>query len=173
MNNQYFNKALGNFIFDFAGGDTVRKLTRDGYSVTEISDKLLFPLTKKQIGMMSYRELVAIGRVRLQKPHIDETLQQISYIKEYDTFGKASLRQISTPIPIDASIEYVEINFGKLKYKNDEAFNEQLQKLSVRDKSYINDIPWPLSPVYHEKNEQIMRILDILASLRNSSSIQK
>ena len=41
---EYFKKALGDFTFEFAGGNAVRKLARQDYSIEEIAKKLDYPI---------------------------------------------------------------------------------------------------------------------------------
>lgn len=158
---EYFKKALGNFTFEFAGGNAVRKLARQDYSIEEIAKKLDYPIPKSRIADMVWKEYLASGRVCLQKPSADGKLEKVTYIKEQSVNGRVSMRRVVETVELESK-EYVQINFGKMKYQRKPEFVKALEQMSSRDKSYICDINWPLTDIYHIKNEQITRILDIL-----------
>lgn len=158
---EYFKKALGDFTFEFAGGNAVRKLARQDYSIEEIAKKLDYPIPKSRIADMVWKEYLDSGRVCLQEPPADGRLEKVTYIKEQSVNGRVSMRRVVETVELESK-EYVQINFGKMKYQKKPEFVKALEQMSSRDKSYICDINWPLTDVYHIKNEQITRILDIL-----------
>lgn len=157
----YFKKALGNFTFEFAGGNAIRKLARQDYSIEEIAEKLDYPIPKSRIADMVWKEYIASGRVCLEQPPIDGKIEKVSYVKEQSANGKISMRQVVETIEVEAR-EYVLINFGKMKYQKKPEFVKALDKMSSKDRSYVCDINWPLTDVYHIKNEQIVRIMKAL-----------
>ena len=81
----------------------------------------------------------------------------MTYEKVQDRLGRTSFKQVVTE---DTELkEYVEIDFGKRIYQNKNAFEKSLEALSPEDRQYILDLPWPLTNVWHVKNERIERIL--------------
>lgn len=160
----YFKRALANFTFDVAGGAAIRKLARQGYSVDEIISKLDYPVPRAKVGRTVYSEYVACGKVYEKEPPQDGIITKISYVKEYGANGRSSMRQVEEKVAVE-NREYVKCEFGKMKYQNTQEFHRKLDKMSPRDRSYIMDIQWPLEPVYHVKDEQIVRILDVLGLL--------
>jgi len=158
---EYFKKALGNFTFEFAGGNAIRKLARQDYSIEEIADKLDYPIPKSKIADIVLKEYLASGRVCLEQPPTDGKIEKVSYVKEQSSNGKISIRQVVETVEVEVR-EYVLINFGKMKYQKKPEFVKALDKMNKKDRNYICDINWPLTDVYHIKDEQIIRILSLL-----------
>lgn len=159
MNNKMsndFNKALGNFITDFAGGGAVRHLADEGYTISEIMDRLDYPMSKEKIGEIVWDHFLNQGVICLKKP--SDTIEKVSYVKEQDAYGRISMRRVVEKIDAIGR-DYIKVDFGKRRYQNEEAFFESLMKLDSKDREYVLDLPWPLEPVYHLKNDKITRII--------------
>ena len=62
---------------------------------------------------------------------------------------------------------YVECDFGKRLYQNKEEFLKSLSVLDEEEKDYILGLPWPLTKVWHVKNEHFARIISKLDSFKN------
>ena len=153
---QEFNKALGNFITDFAGGGAIRHLADQGYTVTEITMRLDYPVPKDKVATIVWEHYLNEGIICLDEP--GDVVEKVSYIKEQDAYGKISMRRIVEQIDT-TDRDYVLIDFGRLMYKNKGAFIQSLEALEKRDRDYVLDLPWPLKPVYHINDDRIQRIL--------------
>lgn len=154
-----FNKALSNFINDAAAGGAVRHLADLGYSISQIADNLDYPIPKEKIAGYMWEHFVNIGKICLEEPK--QTQDIASFVKEQDSFGRISFRRVVTTVD-NSHKQYVKCEFGKLLYKKDENFLQALQKLEEGDKEYIELLPWPLTPVYHELDERMNRIKCII-----------
>ena len=157
MSNKYFNQALADFTMDFASGDAIRSLADKGYSVEEIYKRLDFPTPKEKIRDMVWKHYIECGVIKLEDPGNSSSNKRVTYEKVQDNLGRTSFKQVV--IEEDESKEYVAIDFGKRLYKDKEAFLKELDILNPGDRQYILDLPWPISTVWHEKNERIERIL--------------
>lgn len=160
---EYFKKALSDFTFEFAGGNAIRKFARQDYSVEEIAARLDYPVPKSKIADIVWKEYLSTGKVCMELPETDGMVEKVTYVKEQSANGRVSMRQVVEKIEV-AQQEYILINFGKMKYQKKAEFMKALDKMSVRDRSYICDINWPLTDVYHVRNEQIERILGYIGS---------
>ena len=154
-----FNKALSNFINDAAAGGAVRHLADLGYSISQIADNLDYPIPREKIAGYMWEHFVNTGKICLEEPK--QTQDIASFVKEQDSFGRISFRRVVTTVD-NSHKQYVKCEFGKLLYKKDEKFLQALQKLEEGDKEYIELLPWPLTPVYHELDERMNRIKCII-----------
>lgn len=161
--NQYFNKALNNFIQDFANGGQIRHLADRGLTVAEIMQKLDVPASKDTVANIVWKHYIDTGKIRLEKPDEGGKVEKVSYVKQQGAYGKISMRRVVTEIDTSDK-KYVECTYGKQLYQDKAALLSRLEILSERDKSYILDLPWPLTPVYHELDERMSRISLILDS---------
>ncbi|MBP5494721.1 MAG: hypothetical protein J6X97_06460 [Lachnospiraceae bacterium] len=156
MSDKYFKKALADFTIDFASGDAIRALADKGYSVSEIHKRLDFPTPVEKIRDTVWKHFIYTGVILLDAPSA-ESQKRVTYEKVQDSLGRTSFKQVVTE---DTELkEYVEIDFGKRIYQNKDAFEKSLEALSPEDRQYILDLPWPLTNVWHVKNERMERIL--------------
>ncbi len=133
----------------------MRHLADNGYSISEIADRLDYPIPKEKIAEMIWEYYVNIGKICLQKP--EETHEKVSFIKEQDSFGKISFRRVAELVD-NSNRKYIKCDFGKELYKNTDEFSMWLQQLETGDREYIESLPWPLNPVYHEFDGRMKRI---------------
>ena len=156
MSDKIFKKALADFTLDFASGDAIRALADKGYSVSEIHKRLDFPTPVERIRDTVWKHFIDTGVILLDAPSA-ESKKRVTYEKVQDSLGRTSFKQVVTE---DTELkEYVEIDFGKRIYQNKDAFEKSLEVLSPEDRQYILDLPWPLTNVWHVKNERMERIL--------------
>lgn len=153
----YFQTSLNNFINDFAAGDAIRKFADRGYSVREIMENLSFPLSKEKVAEIVWKHYIDTGVICLEKPDENATKRRVSYIKEYDKYGKSSFRQVVEETPGDICA-YVECDFGLRKYQNPDEYDKWLNNLSIKDRDYIEGLPWPVGKVYHVANDRMKSI---------------
>ena len=156
MSDKYFKKALADFTLDFASGDAIRALADKGYSVSEIHKRLDFPTPVERIRDTVWKHFIDTGVILLDAPSA-ESQKRVTYEKVQDSLGRTSFKQVV--VEDNEAREYVEIDFGKKIYKDKNAFEKTLEALSPEDRRYILDLPWPLTNVWHVKNERMERIL--------------
>ena len=153
----YFSKALSNFVQDFANGGAIRHLADMGYTVSEIVQKLDYPVSKTKAAEIVWRHFVDTGIVLLDKPPSSGMLESVSYIKEQGKYGRITMRKVVEQKQLPGP-DYVKCDFGKRLYQDKILFLKQIQPLSPNDRDYILDLPWPLQTVYHVENERMRNI---------------
>lgn len=163
--NDYFAAALNDFASDVAYGDSIRSLAKKGMTVAQISQNLTYPLGLDKVGEIVWKYYIQAGIILLDKPTenmINAT--QIKYVIDRDKYGRKSYRRVEEVIPGDKR-EYVPCDFGKNMYSDKDKFSAFLNMLDPGDKEYIIGIPWPLTTVYHIKDDRMARIIGIYHSL--------
>lgn len=91
----YFQKSLSNFTFDFASGGAIRHLADLGYTAKQISEKLTFPMPLEAVKRMLWQHLLDSGVVLLEEPESGEQYQKPVYTVDHDKYGRTSFRMIS------------------------------------------------------------------------------
>ena len=161
-NSKEFNKALHDFAFDVAGGAAIRHLVNLGYSVSEIKQKLDFPLSEKQIGQAVWKHLVENGVICLEDPKDHIINEKVSYVTCKGEYGRTYFKRVVEKQEIDRNIQYLKCEFGKMRYKDRAGFEAKVARLNQEDQEYINNMPWPLQTVWHRQDDRIVRILDVM-----------
>lgn len=170
--NKAFNKALDNFTFDMAGRGAVRHLFNLGMSAAEIHDELLYPVPAEKIREEIWAYLLEAGVILLDEPDEDHKTVRYEFVKETNEYGRVSFRRVEKSMDEGDAVGgnqdrkapgYIKVEFGKLQYKDPEEFERKLMKLDRCDRDYVTDLPWPLQPVWHRKDERLRRIMKVFA----------
>lgn len=152
-----YKNALHNFITDFADGGAIRHLSSLGYSVSEIMGRLDYPLPRQTVAQKVWEYYLEIGKICLEKTQTESFVEKKRYVKVENAAGRPSYCQVTERIPTRQR-EYIACDFGRRKYQDPEGFALWLQKLEPSDREYVEDLPWPLTVVYHEADERMKRI---------------
>ena len=143
-----FDKALSNYIKDFANGGAIRHFVELGYSVPEIKSLLDFPMSINDVASVVWDEYLACKIICLDEAEIDkEYITKTSFVKDYNKYGKTSLRRVTKREPIEKK-DYMVCDFGKRIYQDEEGFMRMLDKLKDAYRDSIKYLPWPLTKVY-------------------------
>lgn len=153
-----FNKALSNFVHDVASGGAVRHLAEAGYGISEIAAQLDYPLPKEKIAQIMWEHGLNTGKICLEEPQ--QTHEKVSFVKEQDAYGKTSFRKVVEVVDNSART-YVKCEYGKALYQKKPEFLAWLERLEPGDREYIQGMPWPLVPVYHELDARMKRIQQV------------
>ncbi len=188
--NQYFQKALGDFVQEAAYGGAVRHLTDKGYTVKQIMEQLDFPAPYEKVRQAVWERLRDTGVILLQEPGKDAREEKASYVKEYDRYGKITFRRVpgsreeAAPICwkehslaagkaelmvcLKAKLEengeafsYASWDFGRVAAKEPEQY-KRLLNLLAGEKEYVEELPWERCRVYHRLNHHMWEILTLL-----------
>ena len=153
-----FDMALANFVHDFASGGAIRHLADQGYTVTQIKERLDFPTPKERVAQTVWKHFVNTGKISLEEPDAG-IHEKVTFVQEYGEFGKPFLRRVTEKVELpDRS--FFCCDFGIRKYKDRAGFEKVLEVLSEEDRQYILDLPWPVGKVYHEADERMTRIMN-------------
>ena len=145
---KYYNQALSNFVGDFANGGAIRALCDKGYTISEIKERLDFPMSKETVAKYVWQHYIDIGRISLALPNHNHEI--VEYVQDVDTLGRKSMRRVVTKVPNDRQYEICD--YGKRKYQDKKTLSQDLSKI-YEDKivEHILTLPWPLENVYVEK----------------------
>ena len=153
----YFSKALSNFVQDFANGGAIRHLADLGYTVSEITKRLDFPVSKEKAAEIVWHHFLDTGIILMDEPPKTGVLESVTYVKEQGKYGRITMRKVVEQKQLPG-IYYVKCDFWKHLYQDKTLFLKQIQPLSQNDRDYILDLPWPLQTVYHVENERMRSI---------------
>ena len=185
--NSYFQNALANFTHDVASGGAIRHLTDLGYTAKQISEQLDFPTPFKRVQKEMWEHLVNTEVILLEEPG-SRKREKVSFVREYDEFGRASFRRVVESEAVEAPIlwqeqfvdkesklltsflqekiakngeagSYMSCDLGLLLHSKPEHFGELLQKLEETQREYVEGIPWKNRRVYHRLDARMQKIL--------------
>lgn len=159
MGKEDFRQALSDFTFDVASGGAIRHLTDLGYTVKQIQEQLDFPTPIARIQEGVWKRLVDTGVILLEEPRRQALKEKVNYIREYDSYGKASFRRIVETNPQPETAEaFLVCEFGLLRYRDGEKYKKVLGALDERQAEYIDGLLWPLRQVWHRADERMLEI---------------
>lgn len=195
MEDKYFKQALSDFTIEFASGDAIRSLSDKGYSVKKIKSKLDFPTPEERIREIVWKHYLENKTVCLENPKETSSVENYTIKKVYDSYGRPSFKKVSVKADEEApsskqvkvetdeeasgykqvgvkldeeAREYVECDFGKRLYRNKDDFMKSLSVLDEEEKDYILGLPWPLTNVWHVKNEKFAKIITKLSGEKSN-----
>ena len=164
-----FDKALSNYIKDFANGGAIRHFVELGYNVREIKSLLDFPMSIDDVALVVWEEYINCKIICLDEAGINEEyITKTSFVKDYNKYGKTSLRKVTKREPIEKK-DYIACDFGKRIYKDKEGFMQVLDKLSDSYSDAIKYLPWPLSMVYVDAGSSLGEAVNAFYRLSASS----
>ncbi len=150
----YFNEALSNFMFDMASGGAIRHLADRGYSVDQIIKTLEFPTPRDRVEKTVYQHMLDTGMLRTSIGEGDMTVRQIEKMQVY------KLNHVLSEY-IDKNGEknsYMLCPFGAWKRADRERYLDKLSCLTKREKEYIMGIRWEQQEMYHILNSRMLEI---------------
>ena len=185
--NSYFQNALSNFTHEVASGGAIRHLTDLGYTAKQISEQLDFPTPFKRVQKEMWEHFVNTEVILLEEPG-SRKRKKVSYVREYDEFGRASFRRVVESEAVEAPIlwrehwiernseslpaflqekiakngeagSYVSCDLGLLLHSEPEHYRQLLQKLEDPQREYLEGIPWKNRRVYHRLDARMQKIL--------------
>jgi len=191
---EYFKNALSDFTFEAASGAAIRHLADLGYTVKQITEQLTYPTSYERVQKAVWEHLINTGVLRLKEPGSEKPKRNVTYVKEYGKYGRASLRQVVLPendkvscwkkyhlkdntigdfsvflvekcIKSGEELSYVSCDFGFFLKKEPKYLKEKLQVLDHRQQDYILGLPWEEKTVYHRLNR---RMRDIVLRLQEN-----
>lgn len=91
---EYSKNAMSNFTFEVASGGAIRHLTDLGYTVSQIVKQLTFPTPYERVQKAVWEYLLDTGAVLLDEPGNQSKRETVSFVREYDKYGKPSFRKV-------------------------------------------------------------------------------
>ena len=189
---EYFKKALSNFAYEAASGGEIRHLADLGYTVKQIMEQLDFPTPYGRVQNTVWEHLLHTGVLLSEEPGNGKQRESVSYVKEYDKYGKASFRQVSDKKKIQETIcweehhfeyeeegnlakyllekceengeafSYVSCDFGLRGRRESGQYQEMLKVLEEPHREYILGLPWESKVIYHRLDVRMREIVEKL-----------
>lgn len=185
---EYFKKALSNFTYEIASGGAIRHLADQGYSIKQIQEHLDFPTSYEKIQKTVWEHLQHTGVLLLEEPGNGKQQENITFVKEYDNYGRPSFRRVVLSNSIeptywketqfDESVNgslaaylkkkckqngtdtaYLSCDFGLRSSCEIESFRKVLQGLKENQLDYILGLPWEKKIFYHRANWNMIEII--------------
>ena len=89
----YFQNALSSFTHEVASGGAIRHLTDLGFTAKQIAERLQYPTPFAQVQHEMWQRLTETDVILLEEPGTEKK-EKISYVREYDKYGKSSFRRV-------------------------------------------------------------------------------
>ena len=172
MEQTYFQKALSDFVYDMASGGAIRHLADLGYTVRQIQEKLDFPTPYERIQRTVWKHLLDTGVIFPESPKQGKTGEKVEYVREYDSYGKASFRCVVVPEDVSKPSEPCLLCcFGLLKYKDPERYEKVLGVLEPEQAEYIEGLPWGVERFFYRPNKRMLEIYHTLERVGQSEGV--
>ncbi len=160
MENAYFNKALGNMTREMAYGGALRHMVDTGMSVKEIKNTLSYPVSYEEIQRAVYDYMLKKGILLEEEPDEKNTSgEYCEYVLEEGPFGQKSYRKVVTGQKERRELSYVPCDFGLM---SKEKLDSLYAVMDIKDREYLEGIPWPRKRVYHVENDRMKNIAEIM-----------
>ena len=89
----YFQNALSSFTHEVANGGAIRHLTDLGFTAKQIAERLQYPTPFVKVQQEMWQHLIETDVILLEEPGTGKK-EKISYVREYDKYGKSSFRRV-------------------------------------------------------------------------------
>ena len=185
----YFKNAISNFTFETASGGAIRHMADLGHTIKQITQKLSFPTPYERVQRAVWEHLLDTGVLLLEEPGSGKSRERVSYVRDYDKYGKPSFRRVVLP---DDSKEvlcwkekyfgggagseraallrekcdengyetsYVSCDFGLRVKREPERFAQSLQALEEDWRDYILGLPWERRIIFHRLDGRMREII--------------
>ncbi len=189
---EYFQSALADFAFDMASGGAIRHLADQGHTAAEIVKMLDFPTPYDRVVRTIRKHFLDTGILLLEEPGQGMRRENYTYVTEYDRYSHKSFRRVPTTakeppaLPLKThryqkkpdgplqdflskrcaqnkeTFSYVSCDFGLLRRREPQHFQQTMQLLSQRQQDYIQEIFEERKLVYHRLNQRMREIVSIL-----------
>ena len=89
----HFQNALSSFTHEVASGGAIRHLTDLGFTAKQIAERLQYPTPFVKVQQEMWQQLIETGVILLEEPGTGKK-EKVSYVREYDKYGKSSFRRV-------------------------------------------------------------------------------
>lgn len=153
---RYFEAALSDFVFDVAAGGAVRHLVDSGYGISQIMDRLTYPVPRSGVEKAVSRYMRESGILCIELPAEPERIHRISLCGRDDK--KAIEKMIEGIDRWGVENSYLECPFGDWIRHNNEYFSHMLSCLNARERAYLTENTWERDLMYHRLNDRMREI---------------
>lgn len=154
MSEEFFNKALSNFVKDFACTDEVIAKFNNKKPISQIVRELTFRISESDIIQMIWNYLIEKNIVLMYEIN-DEKNKQYDIVKKVGQLGKITYEKVNKGSIDIKDYQVVDIN----KLLSDK---EYMLKLNDFQKELITKLPWGNREYYIKKD-----FFDVIKNFKN------
>ena len=144
MSEEFFNKALSNFVKDFACTNEVIAKFNNKKPISQIANELTFKINENDIAKIIWNYLIEKNIVLMYEID-DEKNKQYDIVKKVSQLGKISYEKVNKGNIDIKDYQVIDVN----KVFNDK---ESLFKLNDFQKELITKLPWGKKEYYIKKD---------------------
>lgn len=137
----YFGKAMGNFVHEMAGAGAIRHMVDQGYSIPQIMERLDYPTPQRRVEETALKYMLKQGILSERLPDSDYRRVNIPY--SWDR------KQLSEAVYIRKERDGEENSYVLLPIAGLKKEKELLSCLNDREREYLCGLPWEGAAVYH------------------------
>ncbi len=160
---RYFEKSLSNFIHDVAGGDAIRHLVDQGYSISQIQERMDYPFPQKRLEDAVWKYMLDSRLILQGSPGEETGAKRISFCERNRTRLYQKLRGLFSRYGEEKV--YIFCPYGRwLGRDRGQGVIFQCPGLTSREIDYVCGIPWQGEDLYHRLNSRMLEIAVELAA---------
>ncbi len=162
MNNsqEYFGKAMGNFIHEMSGAGAIRHMVDQGYSIRQIMERLDYPTPQRRVEETALKHMLKQGILLERLP--DQEYRQINIPDLWDR------RQLSEAVYVRKERDGEDFSYVLLPIAGLKKDKELLSRLNDRERDYLCGLPWEGAAVYHRLTGRMYEIaIELTMIIRN------
>lgn len=147
---EYFGKAMGNFIHEMSGAGAIRHMVDQGYSIRQIMERLDYPTPQRRVEETALKHMLKQGILLEQLP--GQEYRQIKIPASWDR------RQLSEAVYVRKERDGEDFSYVMLPIAELKKDKELLSCLSDRERDYLCGLPWEGTAVYHRLTGRMYEI---------------
>lgn len=145
--NHFFETALSNFALDAACGGAVRHLTKLGYTLDQIVDRLDYPAPRAKVRRIMMEYLYESRVLLREEPSEALLAAPAAYVQEQDAYGRRSIRRIDSDR---------RSQFGMTSVPDLSSVSDYVQERKIR---HPEDILWKETRYVPERDRKLTVML--------------
>lgn len=146
----YFGKAMGNFMHEMSGAGAIRHMVDQGYSIRQIIERLDYPTPQRRVEETALKYMLKQGILLERLPESEYRRVNIPY--PWDR------KQLSEAVYVRKERDGEEDSYVLLPIAGLKKDKESLSSLNDREREYLNGLPWEGAAVYHRLTGRMYEI---------------
>lgn len=146
----YFGKAMGNFMHEMSGAGAVRHMVDQGYSIRQIMERLDYPTPQRRVEETALKHMLKQGILLERLP--DFQYRRVTIPDLWDR------KRLSEAVYVRKERDGEEFSYVLLPIAGLKKDKESLSCLNDREREYLNGLPWEGAAVYHRLTGRMYEI---------------
>lgn len=160
----YFGKAMGNFIHEMSGAGAIRHMVDQGYSIRQIMERLDYPTPQRRVEETALKHMLKQGILLERLPDQKMTAENQTKQKTVSEYRQIKIpaswdrRQLSEAVYVRKEQDGEDFSYVLLPIAGLKKDRELLSCLSDRERDYLCGLPWEGVMVYHRLTGRMYEI---------------